>query len=328
MWRNREFEAFLAWLTATTGNRPEAARAAFHGLDLYNLSGSMRRSWTTWTGSTPRPPRSPATLRLPHALEPASPPTTAAWPDPGYRPLRAGVVAMLKEMLVRQLDYAARRRRLPRRGQNAHLVQNAEAYYRAMYYGGAESWNLRDTHMFETLEATAAGFNGPDAKAVVWAHNSHIGDARATDMGISAASSTSASSAASGATGRLIGFGHAHRHRRLRHDWDDDMEVKRVLPSRSRQLRAPLPRRRRAASCSTCQAAATQRCASGCWSPAWSASSASSTARDRALEPLRRVHPARQFDAWVWFDETRALIESSGRDRSDHTSHRLMTSHQ
>ena len=66
--------------------------------------------------------------------------------------------------------------------QNARLVASAERYYRIMYYGGAESWNLRDTHMFETLEHLLEA-RGPQSKAVVWAHNSHIGDARHTEMG-------------------------------------------------------------------------------------------------------------------------------------------------
>jgi erythromycin esterase-like protein len=69
--------------------------------------------------------------------------------------------------------------------QNARLVRNAEQYYRAMFGGRVESWNLRDTHMMETLDAllawTARRRGG--AKAVVWAHNSHLGDARATQMG-------------------------------------------------------------------------------------------------------------------------------------------------
>jgi erythromycin esterase-like protein len=66
--------------------------------------------------------------------------------------------------------------------QNARVVAASEAYYRAMYEGSAASWNLRDTHMFETLKAVFAA-RGPQAKAVVWAHNSHIGDASATEMG-------------------------------------------------------------------------------------------------------------------------------------------------
>src|SRR3546814_4271175 len=64
------------------------------------------------------------------------------------------------------------------------LIASAERYYRIMYYGGAESWNLRDTHMFETLQNLLEA-KGPNAKAVVWALNSHIGDARFTDMGVS-----------------------------------------------------------------------------------------------------------------------------------------------
>src|SRR5690606_3042767 len=66
--------------------------------------------------------------------------------------------------------------------QNARIVRAAEQYYRLMYLGGAESWNLRDRHMFDTLRHVMDA-RGPDAKAVVWAHNSHIGNASATSMG-------------------------------------------------------------------------------------------------------------------------------------------------
>ena len=65
--------------------------------------------------------------------------------------------------------------------QNANVVVDAERYYKAMYYGSAESWNLRDFHMFHTLKSLLSYF-GPDSKAVVWAHNSHIGNALATEM--------------------------------------------------------------------------------------------------------------------------------------------------
>ena len=70
---------------------------------------------------------------------------------------------------------------------NARLVKNAEAYYRVMYHGSAESWNLRDTHMFDTLEHDPRA-KGPKSKAIVWAHNSHIGNAAFTDMGMAATS--------------------------------------------------------------------------------------------------------------------------------------------
>ena len=65
--------------------------------------------------------------------------------------------------------------------QNARLVTNAEQSYRIMYYGSLASWNLRDSHMFKTLK-TLLAFYGPKSKAIIWAHNSHIGDASATEM--------------------------------------------------------------------------------------------------------------------------------------------------
>ena len=66
--------------------------------------------------------------------------------------------------------------------QNARVVKNAERYYRSMFHGGDQTWNLRDTHMFETLLELRAHLDGGKAKVVVWAHNSHLGDARATSM--------------------------------------------------------------------------------------------------------------------------------------------------
>jgi erythromycin esterase-like protein len=100
------------------------------------------------------------------------------------------VVAQLMEMQRSAADYASRDGRVAEdehfvAEQNARLVRNAERYYRAMFGGQAESWNLRDTHMMETLDALLewttrrSGY----ARAVVWAHNSHLGDARATQMG-------------------------------------------------------------------------------------------------------------------------------------------------
>ena len=90
---------------------------------------------------------------------------------------------MLRDMLSREVEYADRDgERFLDAVQNARLIADAERYYRATYYGGHESWNLRDRHMFDTLGALLA-FQGPEAKAVVWAHNSHVGDASATEMG-------------------------------------------------------------------------------------------------------------------------------------------------
>ncbi|KAK0358470.1 hypothetical protein LTR94_035316, partial [Friedmanniomyces endolithicus] len=97
-----------------------------------------------------------------------------------------------------------------------------------MYYGGAESWNLRDTHMFQTLENILEA-KGRDAKAIVWAHNSHIGDARHTDMG-AVRDELNIGQLCRQRFGRdtaLIGFGTHTGTVAAATDWDGDMEVKR-----------------------------------------------------------------------------------------------------
>jgi erythromycin esterase-like protein len=117
---------------------------------------------------------------------------------------------------------------------NARLVASAERYYRVMYYGGAESWNLRDSHMAETLEHLLE-HRGPDAKALVWAHNSHIGDARATEMGRVRGEHNIGQLVRErwGEEAALVGFGTHTGTVTAASDWDGDHETKRVLPSRS-----------------------------------------------------------------------------------------------
>ena len=97
------------------------------------------------------------------------------------------VVSQLVEMTRRAVDLASRDGRIEpdeffTAKQNARVVKNAERYYRAMFNGGISCWNLRDRHMAETLDQLLTHL-GPSGKIVVWAHNSHLGDARATEMG-------------------------------------------------------------------------------------------------------------------------------------------------
>jgi erythromycin esterase-like protein len=149
----------------------------------------------------------------------------------GYRQCEAAVVKTLTEMLGRGLDYARQD------GDDfldatasARLVKNAEAYYRAMYYGAAESWNLRDTHMFETLEALRAARS---PKVVVWAHNSHIGDASKTGMGLVRQELNLGQLCREefGRRAALIGFGTDTGTVACASDWDAPMEVKRINPA-------------------------------------------------------------------------------------------------
>jgi erythromycin esterase-like protein len=117
--------------------------------------------------------------------------------------------------------------------QNARVVAGAERYYRVMYFGAAESWNLRDTHMFQTLKQIMDHV-GPAARAVVWAHNSHIGDARVTDMGVNRGELNIGQLCREewGAETALIGFGTHSGTVACASDWDGPMEIKAVQPSR------------------------------------------------------------------------------------------------
>src|SRR5215213_4552916 len=185
MWRNAEVDAFIRWLRERNCDRPYERMTGFYGLDLYNLSSSMRAVVDFLAKEEPELGRLAAQrygCLEPWADNPAAYGRHSL--DEGYARCEVGVVQMLKDLLDGRvnclseecdewLDASA----------NGRLVKNAEAYYRIMYYGSAESWNLRDTHMFETLEQLLRA-KGPRSKAIVWAHNSHIGDARFTDMGM------------------------------------------------------------------------------------------------------------------------------------------------
>jgi erythromycin esterase-like protein len=146
------------------------------------------------------------------------------------------VVAQLLDLRRRAPDYAKRDGHVAAdeyffAEQNARLVRNAEEYYRAMFGGRVESWNLRDSHMMETLEALLAHVaQGTGvARAVVWAHNSHLGDARATEMGERGELNLGQLvREAYGDRSRLIGF---TTHTGTALNWDDPAERKRVRPS-------------------------------------------------------------------------------------------------
>jgi erythromycin esterase-like protein len=191
MWRNADVLDFIGWLRERNDTVAEDDRAGFYGLDLYSLHASIE-----------------AIVRYLERVDPAAAARARqrygcfdhAGGDSqmyGYataRGLREScedeVVAQLLDLRRRAADYARADGRVAAEAffaaeQNARLVRNAEQYYRAMFRGRDDSWNLRDTHMAETLEALVARFDRPErrAKAVVWAHNSHLGDARATAMG-------------------------------------------------------------------------------------------------------------------------------------------------
>jgi len=234
MWRNVEVEAFVGWLREHNRQRPYEQMCGFYGLDLYNLSGSMRAVIDFLEQQDPELARV-AHKRYgclePWAEEPQLYGRNALLE--GYARCEIGVIEMLKDLLKHQVDCLA-----PECDEwldaaaNARLVKNAEAYYRAMYKGSAESWNLRDTHMFETLNMILDA-KAPGGKALVWAHNSHIGNAAFTDMGQHRNELNIGQLAKErfGSEACLIGFGMHSGTVAAADDWHEPVRIKQVRPS-------------------------------------------------------------------------------------------------
>jgi erythromycin esterase-like protein len=192
MWRNTVVLEFVGWLRDWNDTLPSTTpKVGLYGLDLYSLHTSME-----------------AVVAYLERVDPAAAQRAREryscfdhfGPDPQVYAYEAGVggaepceqqaVEQLVELRNAAAELAGREGRVAEDSrfyaeQNARLVVNAEEYYRSVFRGGVQSWNLRDRHMAETLDELAAHLErtqGP-TKAVVWAHNSHVGDARATQMG-------------------------------------------------------------------------------------------------------------------------------------------------
>jgi erythromycin esterase-like protein len=314
MWRNAEFAAFIEWLRQHNASAGEPV--SFHGLDLYNMNASI----SAVIGYLDRTdPEAAADARRrygclkPWKEEPAVYGALAR--SEGYGRCEEGVVQTLRNLFAREPIYAQDDpEAFLDAAQNARLVANAEAYYRAMYHGSAASWNLRDEHMADTLELLLR-WKGPHAKAVVWAHNSHIGDARFTDMG-EKRDEWNLGQLVREQRGkdsvRLIGLGTHTGTVAAADDWDAPMQIKRVNPSRPdsferlmhdsgeprflldlrdarEEVRRALTKERLERYIGVIYRPDTER---------WSHYSEASLAQ--------------QYDAFVWFDETQAVTALPG----------------
>ena len=218
-------------------------------------------------------------------------------------------VAMLTELLDRRLRYLARDpERFFDAVQNARLVADAERYYRVMYYGTHESWNLRDSHMFETLQAILA-FRGPASKAVVWAHNSHVGNAAATEMTARGEHNIGQLCREHYGHGAyLIGFGTDRGTVAAASEWDGPMEVMRVRPAHADSYEA------------LCRASGVPAFILPLRRPLGDALREALTAPrlERAIGVLYRPQTElashyfhailpEQFDEYLWFEQTQAI---------------------
>jgi len=189
MWRNTEVRGFVDWLH-DYNIRSRRNPVGFYGLDLYSLNTSID-AVVAYLDSVDPEAANRARGRYGCLTAYGNPETY------GYMTGRAGrdtcedeLVAQLRDLRQHTFDYLHHDGALDGEAffsaeQNARLVKNAEAYYRAMFRGRPRSWNVRDTHMADTLDELADFLSeqqGKPARIVVWAHNSHIGDARATGM--------------------------------------------------------------------------------------------------------------------------------------------------
>jgi erythromycin esterase-like protein len=154
MWRNTDVQEFVDWMHRYNGDADPHRRAGFYGLDLYNMSGSIAAVLRYLDRIDPRAAaiaRERYGCLTPWQREPST--YGHAILTSGYRECEQAVLDQCQDLLEKQLEYAQNDSEgFLDAAQNARLIAAAEHYYRIMYYGGAESWNLRDTHMFETLQ--------------------------------------------------------------------------------------------------------------------------------------------------------------------------------
>jgi erythromycin esterase-like protein len=189
MWRNAVVVDFIEWLRNwNEQHASEGGSAGFYGMDLYSMHTSIESVLGYLDKVDPQAAgraRSRYACFENFAEEPQA--YGAAITYSGKEPCEDEVIDQLVDLQRKRAELMRRDGQIAAEEffsaeQNARLIINAERYYRSMFHGRDESWNLRDTHMFETLLQLREHLDGGTAKVVVWAHNSHLGDARATSM--------------------------------------------------------------------------------------------------------------------------------------------------
>jgi erythromycin esterase-like protein len=310
MWRNAEVADLVSWMRRFNEGQADRNRVELRGLDVYSLHTSIHEVLAYLDRVDPEgavDARARYGCLSPWQSDPAR--YGRAVLTGQKKPCDAALLAQLQDLLAKRLEYSRRHgdEAFFDALQNARIVNAAEHYYRIMYEGATESWNLRDRHMFETLQHVL-DHRGDDAKAIVWAHNSHIGHAAATSMGwqgefnIGELCRTAFWDEAA-----LIGFATDRGTVAAASDWDEPMEIKSVRPTRpDSHERIFLEAGRPAALVDWREGLAELR------------DVLAPTRLERAIGVVYRPETelyshyfeavlAEQFDALVWFEETRAV---------------------
>ena len=252
MWRNADVLDFVGWLrdhNDSIGRGPQPGKCGFYGMDLYGMHGSMAEVVKYLDQVDPEAAKRARERYacFDHADEDPQRYGYAAEFGMG-RSCEDKAVEQLLELRRAASEYAKQDGQCPEdeafyAEQNARLVVNAERYYRSMFGGRVSSWNLRDTHMVETIESLVKHLerSRPRTKVVVWAHNSHFGDARATEMGEGGETNVGQMiRERHGGESVLIGFSTFGGTVTAATDWDGPPERKTVRPGLSGSHEATL----------------------------------------------------------------------------------------
>jgi erythromycin esterase-like protein len=234
MWANEETVQLAEWLRRHNDGLPEERKVGFYGLDVYSLWDSLYAVMNYLRKSNPEAveaARQAFRCFEPHGEDVQEYARATMW---GPASCEDEVVKLLEELRKTAPRYAGAGREAHFSAeQNALVVKDAENYYRTMVQGGPESWNVRDRHMVETLERLMR-HHGEQARAIVWEHNTHIGDARHTDMAdsgmVNVGQLVREGHHDDGVV--LVGFG-SHRGSVIAaREWEAPMERMRVPPGR------------------------------------------------------------------------------------------------
>src|SRR5436309_543822 len=311
MWRNEEVMAFIDWLRAHNEARPLERRASFRGLDVYSLGASIAAVLGYLDQIDPKAAKM-ARQRYGCLTPWQDEPTAYGWAVTHGKKdaCEDKALEQLNELLAHRLDYVRNDgEAFFDATQNARIVRAAERYYRLMYRGSTESWNLRDRHMFDTLQSLMRAGDA-DAKAVVWAHNSHVGNAAATAMGWQGEFNIGElCRMAHGDEAILIGFGTDRGTVAAASDWDGMMEIKSVRPARPGSYEHAFRLTGLSRTLTEWRSKGHEHLVTLLREPLL----------ERAIGVIYRPESelashyfqavlAEQFDAWVWFEETRNVM--------------------